>query len=448
VRSAEPIAPPGSHPVPGYQLRGVRLAHAARRDGRIRADNIVVAYRIAGRLDTRVLSRAVAAVVARHEPLRTVFPPAGERAVATVLAPPDRFPVEDLDARGQTVDDVLRALAARCVDVEHGPVLRVSRVVLGESDELLALTYDHLVADGVESANILGQEVAACYRAFATGTEPVLAPLRTSFHRFAVEQARRLTPERRAAIIASWRSSLPPDSPDPRLDLPPLRPGSERALADSTVLDRVAPASVAAMLPALRGRYRASNFVIFLAGLLASMRMHSDHDEVGALFPVDVRARYGAGGLIGRFSTLAAIWLAVPPGAPFAELVHRVGENVRHAVSDADLPYGELVSAVYPDHYSTVDGPPYVFFAAHAARPRPWTAPGLTAEPVRLAATGRQLHAGLKIGVRVGPDAPLLSCQFSAQAYARDTVAGLLDGAFAALHQVARESSATVAACR
>src|SRR5205807_1127828 len=92
-------------------------------------------------------------------------------------------------------------------------------------------------------------------------------------------------------------------------------------------------------LPALRARYRTTNFTLFLAGLLAAIRVLADQPEVGALFAVDVRSRYRASGLVGGFSTLSVVWLPLPADCTLDEVVGRVRERVIGAVRHGELPF-------------------------------------------------------------------------------------------------------------
>ncbi|HEX6911177.1 MAG TPA: condensation domain-containing protein, partial [Longimicrobium sp.] len=110
------------------------------------AYNIPMAYRLRGELDPARMERVLAALVRRHESLRTVFPERGGAPVQVILDEmPVPVPVTDL--RGVPAEDregELRRLAAeeaaRPFDLAAGPLVRAGALRLDEREWAMTFT--------------------------------------------------------------------------------------------------------------------------------------------------------------------------------------------------------------------------------------------------------------------------------------------------------------------
>ncbi|MYR83791.1 hypothetical protein GTY41_02230, partial [Streptomyces sp. SID685] len=107
--------------------------------------NSAVAVRFTGPLDHKALSGALAAVVARHEALRTTFEETDGRPAQRVdPAGPVPLPVRDTT----DLDADLRAEYARPFDLRQGPLLRALLLRESAVSHILLLTAHHIVTDG------------------------------------------------------------------------------------------------------------------------------------------------------------------------------------------------------------------------------------------------------------------------------------------------------------
>ncbi|MEZ5303394.1 MAG: amino acid adenylation domain-containing protein [Verrucomicrobiales bacterium] len=125
-----------------------------------RACNESIRIRLRGALDHAALERALGALVARHEALRTRFAADGEcQIVAPAL--PVSLPVVDcgeVDAERRR-----RAIGSASFDLENGPLFRAELLRFGQSDHELLLAAHHTICDGF-SFDLLAGELAALYR--------------------------------------------------------------------------------------------------------------------------------------------------------------------------------------------------------------------------------------------------------------------------------------------
>ena len=147
--------------------------------------NMSTAWRLEGPLDVEALARSVAAVVARHEALRTrVVLRAGAPVQVIDAVPSAVLQVTDLSA----LEPALREARARILTDAHarqpfdlavGPLLRAEVLRLAGEEHVLLVNMHHIVSDGW-SVGVFHRELAAAYDAFVQGTEPVFPRCRSS----------------------------------------------------------------------------------------------------------------------------------------------------------------------------------------------------------------------------------------------------------------------------
>jgi amino acid adenylation domain-containing protein len=305
-----------------------------------------------GPLDADVLRSALAAVVARHEALRTTFQVAGADPVQ-VVAPVDQvglrgdafaLPRVDLSALGERAEGeaarLQREEASLPFDLGRGPLLRTVLVRLAPVRHLLLLTLHHIVSDAW-STSVLVREVAALYR----GEE--LRPLPIQYADFAVWQRRRLSGELLESRLSHWRERLA--GMTPVLGLPTDRP---RPPVRSTAGDRIPlelPAETAERLRALARASEATPFMVLLAAFLALLQRLTGQDDLCVGAPVANRDRTETAGLIGFFVNTLVLRGDLSGDPSFGEMVDRVRKVALDAFAHQDLPFERLVEELRPE---------------------------------------------------------------------------------------------------
>ncbi len=138
------------------------------------AYNIPLVVRLAGPLAAAALERGFAAVIRRHEVLRTTFALAGGRAVQ-VIAPEASFrlPTVDLSAlpvpaRDAESERLTLAEARRPFDLGRGAVIRATLLRLGGERHRLLLSLHHICSD-TWSTGVLVRELVAFYKGLTSG---------------------------------------------------------------------------------------------------------------------------------------------------------------------------------------------------------------------------------------------------------------------------------------
>ncbi|MET0285732.1 MAG: amino acid adenylation domain-containing protein, partial [Polyangiales bacterium] len=187
------------------------------------AYNVGGAVRLRGRLDVAALSRALDALLERHESLRTTFPELDARPVQQIGAPAP-LALSYLDLRGQDEQAWRREAASEVeqpFDLVHGPVIRARLLALADDEHVLVITLHHIVAEGW-AMDVFARECVALYEAFSQGRPSPLQPLAIQYADYAAWQRRWLEAGEAERQLVFWRSTL--GTEHPLLALPADRP--------------------------------------------------------------------------------------------------------------------------------------------------------------------------------------------------------------------------------
>ncbi|MCG8365235.1 MAG: condensation domain-containing protein, partial [Pseudanabaenales cyanobacterium] len=152
--------------------------------------NIPVALRLTGSLNLSAFQQAIAAVITRHESLRTTFPSVNGQAVQTIAPSLSvALPIVDLqtlpeEAQSAEVHRLIVEETQRPFDLAVGPLLRISLLQLDENAYVLLATMHHIVSDGW-SISMLIHEMATLYEAFSKGESSPFSDLAIQYADFA-----------------------------------------------------------------------------------------------------------------------------------------------------------------------------------------------------------------------------------------------------------------------
>ncbi|HEX3526027.1 MAG TPA: amino acid adenylation domain-containing protein [Thermoanaerobaculia bacterium] len=325
--------------------------------------NLSVPMRFDGPLDIGRLERALAEIVRRHEPLRTVYrQPEGETEPVQVVLPVDALTAGGLPrlsfvslerlpepARSAAARALLEEQAALPFDLRNGPVARFVLLELGGEVRFLAATFHHIAADGW-SLGIFSRELAALYESGPAGSPLPELPLR--YTDFAVAERRALAGGAFDRQLAYWRRQL---ADLPVLELPTDRPRPLHPSPRSGVRPVDLPAGLAASLAALGRGAGCTPFMILLAGFTALLARLSGQDDFGVGVPSAGRSRAETEGMIGLFVNTLVL-RARPARDPldpidptFLDLARRVRDTVVAAQESQDVPFEKLVEELQPE---------------------------------------------------------------------------------------------------
>jgi amino acid adenylation domain-containing protein len=326
----------------------VRLWTLDRIEGPSGAYNIPMAFRLAGSVDAAALAQALADVVERHEPLRTVIVMVDGAPAGRLLPPPlpeQLLVVEDLARLDPAEHEAAVAArveseAARPFDLARDPSLRARLLRLDPHDHALALVLHHGAADG-DSILVLMRELSAAYAARLRGEAPDLEPLAISYADHAAWQRAWLERGELDRQLAHWRARLA-GAPE-RLSLPADQPRrADRARRAGTLPIRVSPARARPLAALARAR-GATMFAVLLASYAALLGRLAGQDDVVIGSPVAGRGRPEVDPLCGFFVNVLALRLDLSGAPDAAGLIDRARDALLDALAHQEAPFERLV---------------------------------------------------------------------------------------------------------
>ncbi len=305
--------------------------------------------------DLRALERALNAVVARHEALRTTFAEIAGRAVQVVaqrLMVP--LPRVDLSAVGEPATRdagrIAGALLRRPFDLGRGPLVRALAVTRRDG-KLLVVAIHHIVADGW-SLDVLRRELLAFYRearsvADSRRISSLLPPLPIQYPDFALWQRNHLAGERLASELGWWRGEL--EGSPTVLELPADRPRpavqSFRGAVYRVRLER----DLITGARALARERGATLFMVLLAGFGTLLSRYADQEDLLVGSPIANRNRTEVEGLIGFFVNTLPLRVELSGSPSGRVLLDRVRTRTFAAFDHQDLPFEKLVEELRPE---------------------------------------------------------------------------------------------------
>ena len=352
-------------PVPERPAR-VPLAPAQQRlwfqnrfDPASAVDNIPIAAHIRGPLDIAALRAAIADVLARHEPLRTVYPEdirGGPWQSISGIAEPElglsAVPVEPADLR-----DRLAAFAAMGFDLVRDLPVRVRLFRLDRQHHVLAVVIHHISADGW-SARPLSIDLLTAYSARAAGAAPQFPAQPVTYADYAIRQVEWLgdaadpdTPMGRQS--AYWRERLA--GLPGRLPLPFDRPAPAVASGAGAALRIEFDPETVAALSRTAVTSGASRFMVVHAALAVTLARLTGCADIAIGTPVAGRGAAELDDVVGMFVNMVVLRTPVDLAASFTDLLATVRDTDLEAFAHADIPFERVVQELDParrrDHH-------------------------------------------------------------------------------------------------
>jgi len=351
------------------------------------AYNIPVAIRFEGPVDLPRLGEALAAIVRRHESLRTTFAAGPDGQPVQVIAPPRSLPlppVVDLGGLPETVrlsEAVARLIAESVLpfNLGKGPLLRPFFFRLADEDLLLHFTIHHIVSDGV-SIGIFVRELALLYGALVKETAAPLAELPVQYADFAVWQRTWLAGPVLASQVEYWRRQLA--GAPAVLSLPHDRPRPPVQTARGARCYLQLPGSLVQALGNLGRSERSTLFMALQGAFNVLLGRYAGQEDVLVGWPIAGRNRGELEGLIGFLANILVLRTDLSGEPDFRVLLTRVREAALGAYHHQDLPFEQLVEELRPERHLSHNPLFQVFFVLHhlqrAGAAGPSALPGLT----------------------------------------------------------------------
>ncbi|MDR0945206.1 MAG: condensation domain-containing protein [Bifidobacteriaceae bacterium] len=292
--------------------------------------NTPFALKLSGAPDQLRLTDAFAALVKRHDALRTSFAPGpdGEPLATVHAGVPVTVPLTQA-----TGPDQLRAVFDRFVrpfDLANAPLLRIELVRALPSEDgphgpdtwYLLLDAHHVITDGT-SMGVLVTDICALYGG------AVLPDPGVTYR----DYAERADSPAVAAARRYWDNQLTP-APEP-LDLPTDRPRPRTPSAAGAALTWSVPAGLRTRAAALAAAAGTTEFAVVAAALAVELARYARTDDVVIAVPVAGRPSADVERTVGMFVATVPLRVPVDPAQSFRDLLAEVNARALAAEDNA-----------------------------------------------------------------------------------------------------------------
>jgi amino acid adenylation domain-containing protein len=315
------------------------------------AYNIPLALRLTGALNVWALAASLAAILRRHEALRTLFRPGAQGPQQVVSPPrPAELPLLSLEALPEDLKPgVVARLAGeeaeRPFDLARGPLTRGLAIRVGADSHLLMLNFHHIVTDGW-SLGVLVREIAESYTALLAGRAPRLPDLAIQYADYAIWQRRWLAGEPLARQVSWWQERLA-GAPEV-IELPTDRPRPPFAGSAGRMVSLDLSPAVADGVQELARESAVTPFMVLLALFAVLLQKITGNGDLVVGSPIANRQRLETEGLIGLFVNSLALRVEIAEPSTFGELLASVRATTLGAYAHQDLPFEMVVEALAP----------------------------------------------------------------------------------------------------
>lgn len=301
------------------------------------------ARRMQGVFDAAALRRAFAAVVARHDALRTTIDETPDGPVQVVgESAQDMLAVEvrDLAVDGEGIDALLAADAQRPIDLRAGPAVRMTAYVDGDRDPVLLLVTHHLLVDGASLA-IIWRDFATAYEQARRGEDPRLVPPSVQMPDVAVWERERLAAGALDAGRTYWSGQMKGAATS--IEFPLDAPRADGAPAE-TVRTQLPAVSWDRVVTAAR-QQRATPFTVLAAVYAVLLFRWTGQNDVVIGVPVARRSRPELRDVVGYLANMLPLRVRVASDDTIADVIARVQAQTIAMFEHEDVPISTLSRA-------------------------------------------------------------------------------------------------------
>jgi amino acid adenylation domain-containing protein len=336
-----------------------QLSHAQQRlwilgqiDQGLTAYNNTHAVLLDGPLDRVALQRALAALLQRHESLRTSFVTIDDKPRQVVLSEAS-LPIVEHDLRGlgdpdAALRDYIVAASKTAFDLTQGPLIRLHVLQRPASPEAgerhaLVLVVHHIVADGW-SMSVLQREMSACYQAFRNGGNDPLPPLRIQYRDFCAWQRGRLESDAAASHRDYWLRQLSGDIRG--LDLPADHPRPAAfTFTGHTRRFQLSP-ELTAQLKRLAERADASLFMLLVAAVKVLLYRYTGRGDIIVGTPIAGRDHADLEDQVGFYASTLVLRDELAAERSFLETLGDVRQTCLDAYQHQTYPFDLLLGGL------------------------------------------------------------------------------------------------------
>ncbi|MVT11422.1 non-ribosomal peptide synthetase [Chitinophaga tropicalis] len=315
-----------------------------------RAYNMPGVFLFEGNFDLSAFSRALDALIARHESLRTVFREVEDEARQFILLPHEagfRVDYRDLREEGDRdskAKELIQAALVAPFNLSTGPLLRVGLYRIADDRHVFVYVMHHIISDGW-SLNIMIRELFSLYNAYTGNAGEELLPLRIQYKDYAVWQQEQLSDEKLSAHQSYWLKQF--EGTLPVIDFPTDYERPAMKTYNGRLQSWYIAPALSKGIKALSQEQGGTLFMGLLAAINVLMYRYTGQEDQIIGTPVAGREHADLEDQIGFYLNTLALRAKFSGSHTFRELLENVRQVTLAAYEHQVYPFDKLVDELH-----------------------------------------------------------------------------------------------------
>ncbi|MFD2784203.1 amino acid adenylation domain-containing protein, partial [Hymenobacter rubripertinctus] len=302
------------------------------------------------KFDLPALEQSFAALLERHEILRTVFRENEQAEIRQYVLPAAEagFRVAYQDLRGQSrpaeyLKSLVPDVARHPFDLAAGPLMRAAVYQIADAQWVLVFVMHHIISDGW-SMEILTNELKQLFQANLKGEPARLVPLPIQYKDYAVWQRGLLSQGAFEPHKAYWLGQLQGELPT--LELPARQPRPAMKTYNGAMLVRQIGSVTTRQLRALVQQEESTLFMGLLAVVNALLHRYTGQEDIIIGTPIAGREHADLENQIGFYLNTLALRSRFSGSDSFRDVLAHTRQITLDAYEHQAYPFDELIEAL------------------------------------------------------------------------------------------------------
>lgn len=313
--------------------------------------NIPLVARLTGKLDVDALRNALQDIVARHETLRTLYPPdLGSASQHILPASEVTVNMKLTRALSEKLPELLAEASRYSFELSTEPGIRAELFHTDADEHALLLLIHHIAGDGWSLSRLI-LDLSEAYTARLRGSAPAWEPLRIQYADYAVWQESLLGDEKRqdsliARQLAFWTdrlAGLPEQITFPADYARPVVSSYRGGSVPFTISQRLHE-----QLAIVAREHKVSLFMLLHSALSVLLTRMGAGTDIAIGTPIAGRSDDALDDVVGMFINTLVLRTDTSGDPTFRELLARVRDADLAAYEHQDLPFERLVEVLNP----------------------------------------------------------------------------------------------------
>ncbi len=310
--------------------------------------NMPAMVKISGNLNLEILQNSIEKVIERHEILRSIYKFDGgpkQEILKNIKLKIKTVEIEKLHGVDEKdkIDNYAINEGSKPFDISRELPIRVSIIRVSPDENILFVTFHHIVADGWSLA-VFVNEVISIYKALIKNEDISLPPLKIQYADFAKWQKDKFKRGDFNDQLRYWKKQL--KNLNTKLNLPVDKPRPVNQTFNGLHKVFYIDKSIHGQLKEFAKEKQTTMFVVLLSAFKALLYRYTNQEDIAVGAPIAYRDKPELQNLIGFFINTLVFRSDFSDDLTFNKLVKQVHDLSIDAFANKDIPFEKIVESL------------------------------------------------------------------------------------------------------